>query len=103
MNRMNVLRIQTLLMILTLVVTSSSSYSVAAQETGPVMLDPNLAVRAVVSGLDTPTTMAFLESNKFLVLEKQTGKVQYVVDGAVDHTALDLAVNNFSERGLLGI
>jgi len=103
MNRINVLRIQTLLMLLTLIVTSSSSYSVAAQETGPVILDPNLAVRPVVSGLDTPTSMAFLESNKFFVLEKGTGKVQYVVNGAVDHTALDLAVNNFSERGLLGI
>src|SRR5262249_52367029 len=35
-------------------------------------------------------------------LEKATGKVQHVVNGAVT-TALDLAVNNNSERGLLGI
>ena len=38
-----------------------------------------------------------------LVLEKDTGKVQRVVDGAVTGTVLDLAVNSASERGLLGI
>ncbi|MGE5641850.1 MAG: PQQ-dependent sugar dehydrogenase, partial [Byssovorax cruenta] len=35
--------------------------------------------------------------------EKNTGKVQYIVNGVIDHTALDLAVNNNSERGLLGV
>ena len=74
-----------------------------AQAIGPVILDPNLAVRTVVSGLVLPTTLAFLGPNEFLVLEKNTGKVQYVLNGAVHHTALDLAVNNFSERGSLGI
>lgn len=69
----------------------------------PTVLDPNLAVRTVVSGLDQPTTMAFLGPNDFFVLEKATGKVQHVVNGAVAGTAIDLAVNNNSERGLLGI
>src|SRR5262245_23608147 len=69
----------------------------------PSVLDPNLAVRTVVSGLDQPTSMAFLGANDFFVLEKATGKVQHVVNGAVVGTALDLAVNNNSERGLLGI
>jgi aldose sugar dehydrogenase len=75
----------------------------AAQEAGPVMLHPRLGVRPVVTGLNLPTTMAFLSANEILVLEKNTGMVQYIVDGAIHHTALDLAVNNFSERGLLGI
>src|SRR5205807_2123654 len=39
----------------------------------------------------------------FLILEKATGKVQHVVNGVVAGTALDLAVNSASERGLLGI
>ena len=69
----------------------------------PVVLDPNLAVRTVVGGLDQPTSMAFLGPNEFFVLEKATGKVQHVVDGEVAGTVLDLAVNNGSERGLLGI
>jgi hypothetical protein len=47
--------------------------------------------------------MVFLGENELLLLEKNTGIVQHIVDGAVHHTALDLAVNFFSERGLLGI
>ncbi|PYS30168.1 MAG: hypothetical protein DMF75_16350, partial [Acidobacteria bacterium] len=70
---------------------------------GPSMLDPNLSVKTVVTGLSQPTTMAFIGANDFLVLEKNTGKVQRVVNGAVQSTVLDLAVNSASERGLLGI
>ena len=47
--------------------------------------------------------MAFLGDDDFLVLEKDTGQVQRVVNGAVEATVLDLAVNFASERGLLGI
>jgi glucose/arabinose dehydrogenase len=88
---------------LSLILSFGVTSFATAQSTGPEMLDPDLDVRPVVTGLDLPTTLAFLAANEFFVLEKNTGKVQYVVDGAVDHTVLDLAVNNFSERGLLGI
>jgi glucose/arabinose dehydrogenase len=74
-----------------------------AQADTPVMLQPNLAVRTVVSRLAVPTSMAFLDYNDFLVLEKNTGKVQRVVDGQILGDVLDLAVNFASERGLLGI
>ena len=74
-----------------------------AQTAGPVMLDPNLRVRTVVSGLNQPTSIAFLGVNDMLVLEKATGKVQRVVNGVIQSTVLDLAVNGASERGLLGI
>jgi glucose/arabinose dehydrogenase len=70
---------------------------------GPSVVDPNLGVRTVVSGLQMPTTMAFLGSNDFLVLEKATGKVQRVMSGSLHSTVLDLDVNSASERGLLGI
>jgi len=70
---------------------------------GPTMLDPHLHVTTVVSGLVQPTSMVFLGASDFLVLEKASGKVQHVVNGAVVGTALDLAVNSASERGLLGI
>ena len=69
----------------------------------PTMVDDNLTVSTVVSALDQPTSMAFIGANDFFVLERATGKVQRIVDGAVQSTALDLAVNNASERGLLGI
>jgi glucose/arabinose dehydrogenase len=67
------------------------------------MLDPKLAVRTVVSGLAQPTSIAFLGANDMLVLEKASGKVQRIVNGVIQSTILDLAVNNASERGLLGI
>ena len=73
-----------------------------AQASGPSLLDPKLSVRTVASGLVTPTSMAFLGPDDMLVLEKQTGKVQRVTGGTMQ-TVLDLAVNNASERGLLGI
>ena len=69
----------------------------------PSVVDPNLAVRTAASGLDQPISIAFLGPNDMLVLEKATGKVQRVVNGVVQSTVLDLAVNSASERGLLGI
>jgi glucose/arabinose dehydrogenase len=72
-------------------------------QTGPVVFDSNLAVRAVVSGLSSPVSLAFLNEHAFLVVEKATGQVKHVVDGVVSGTVLDLAVNNASERGLLSI
>ncbi len=77
----------------------------------PMLTDPNLAVRTVVTGLTNPTTMTFLGDNDFLVLEKLTGKVNHVINGVVQPTKFDfgagpipnLPVNNSSERGLLGI
>jgi aldose sugar dehydrogenase len=75
----------------------------AEAQSGPSMLDRNLLVRTVTSGLVTPTSIAFPSANEILVLEKNTGKVQHIVNGAVQNTAIDLAVNNASERGLLGI
>ena len=69
----------------------------------PRMLVPNLSVRTVTGGLITPTSIAFIGPNEILVLEKNTGQVKRVVSGVVQSTVLDLAVNNASERGLLGI
>jgi aldose sugar dehydrogenase len=74
-----------------------------AQSPEPTLEDPRLGVRTVVSGLVTPTSVAFLGPDDVLVLEKNTGKVQRVVNGSVAASVLDLAVNFGSERGLLGI
>jgi CHRD domain/Glucose / Sorbosone dehydrogenase len=73
-----------------------------AQST-PSLVDSNLRVRTVVENLDQPTSTAFLGPNEFFVLEKATGQVKWVVNGVVQSTVLDLAVNSGSERGLLGI
>jgi aldose sugar dehydrogenase len=75
--------------------------AVQAQE--PSVIDSNLAVRAVASGIAAPTTMAFIGPDDFLVLEKNTGVVKRVTNGLAQGDVLDLAVNFASERGLLGI
>ncbi len=74
-----------------------------AQSDGPEMLVRNLGVRTAVENLITPISMAFIGNNDFFVLEKNTGQVKRVVNGAVQGTVLDLGVNFASERGLLGI
>ena len=97
-------RMGALFMSLILLMSFASTNNFAAAQTQmPEMLHPRLGVRPVITGLNLPTTMAFLGLNEFFVLEKNTGTIQYVVDGAIQDTVLDLAVNNFSERGLLGI
>jgi glucose/arabinose dehydrogenase len=75
----------------------------SAQDGGPTMLHPRLGVETVASGLVTPVSLAFLGEDDLLVLEKNTGRVQRVVDGEIQSTVLDLDVNFGSERGLLGI
>jgi uncharacterized repeat protein (TIGR01451 family) len=82
---------------------STITTTVNAPSNGPGMTDPNLSVKTVVTGLSQPTMMAFIGPNDFFVLEKNTGKVQRVVNGVIQNTVLDLAVNSASERGLLGI
>lgn len=74
-----------------------------AQTAQPTLIDPGLSARTAVGGLTTPIGIAFLGNRDWLVIEKNTGRVKRVVAGAVSSTALDLAVNNASERGLLGI
>src|SRR5215813_2495142 len=65
--------------------------------------DPSLAIETVVSGLDNPTTMAFLGvGNDFFILQKDNGKVMLVHNGTATEV-LDMNVDNDSEHGMLGI
>ncbi len=70
----------------------------------PELLDRNLKIEEVASGLDTPTTMAFLGPNDILVLEKDKGTVKRILDGKVlDEPLLDVNVANSVERCMCGI
>jgi glucose/arabinose dehydrogenase len=70
---------------------------------GITMKGSNLKSQLVTSGLDFPTTMAFLGPDDFLILEK-SGTVKRVTDGRiVDKPLLHVDVNEKDERGLLGI
>src|SRR5919107_3667708 len=68
------------------------------------LYDPNLKIELVTSGLDFPTTMAFLGPNDFLILEKNTGNVKRFVNGTVlEKPLLHVKPSIKDERGLLGI
>ena len=69
----------------------------------PSVNDTNLTVEQVVGGLTSPTTMAFLDENTILVLEKDNGRVRVIEDGELQpEPLLDVAVANDDERGMLG-
>jgi glucose/arabinose dehydrogenase len=89
-------------LLFTVLVVLAMSIAGRAQA-APTLVDSNLRLRTAVAGLDLPTSLAFIGANDMLVLEKNTGRVRRVTNGVVQGTALDLSVNNFSERGLLGI
>ena len=70
----------------------------------PIIHDPNLKVELIVQGLDLPTTMAFLGPNDILVLEKDKGTVQRIVNGKIlSEPLLDVNVATSVERCMCGI
>src|SRR5919197_3930906 len=65
----------------------------------PTVNDPNLKVEQVYTGLRFPTKMAFLGPNDILVLEKDNGTVQRIVDGKMlPEPVLHVNVANKFER-----
>jgi glucose/arabinose dehydrogenase len=77
---------------------------VAALASGQTLKDPTLAVVEITAELTQPTAMAFIGPNDILVLQKRDGTVRRVIDGIVQAgVVLDVAVDQASERGLLGI
>jgi glucose/arabinose dehydrogenase len=86
----------------------SSNVSARADSKPVAILDPNLQVTTAVSGLTQPIGVVFLPRTDgaidMLVLEKASGLVRRVINGAIQATPpLDLAVNSNSERGLLSL
>jgi glucose/arabinose dehydrogenase len=91
------------------------SYIVYAQENipgivasigkgNPAVRDPNLKIETVTTGLVLPTTMAFVGPDDMLVLEKNKGTVQRIVNGQMlDQPLLQVNVSSEVERGMLGI
>jgi aldose sugar dehydrogenase len=78
----------------------SSSTAIAAPL---ITKDPNLKVETVVTGLSSPTSMAFIDKNNILVLEKG-GQVRLISNGVLQgKPVLQVSVATESERGLLGI
>src|SRR5262245_49604197 len=79
---------------------SFGSFAFAA----PTLKDTSLLISEVTSGLSSPTTMEFIGADDILVLQKDNGQVRRVVAGVLQGSpVLDVAVDNDSERGMLGI
>src|SRR5215213_2050236 len=79
--------------------------SIEGEDESPSIKDPNLGVELVSSdGLEFPTSMAFLGPNDILVLEKEKGTVQRIVNGGMLLTpVLTVDVASQVERCMCGI
>src|SRR5947208_12373769 len=82
-----------------------AAYTRAPPSAGrPTIKDPNLKAQQIFTGLDHPTSMAFLGPNDILVLQKNTGTVQRIVDGRMlPQPLLHVNVGQEVEWGMLGI
>src|SRR5215210_3371152 len=78
--------------------------SIGDENEEPSIKDPNLGVQLFSDGLELPTSMAFLGPDDILVLEKEKGTVQRIVNGKLLPTPV-LTVNVASqvERCMCGI
>ena len=71
---------------------------------GPVVSDPNLRIKIVAEGLQSPTAMAFLGPNDFLVAEQNLGTIKRIVNGTIlPQPLLQVNVGNEPDWGLLGL
>jgi aldose sugar dehydrogenase len=71
---------------------------------GPVLHDERLSAEVVAEGLNSPTSMRFLDDGSILVLEKNSGQVRIVLNGKIlEDSPIHVEVANGAEQGLLGI
>jgi glucose/arabinose dehydrogenase len=83
---------------------SEGNFRVIEDPNLPQVNDANLRVEKVIEGMDLPTSMAFLDNDELLILQKDNGIVRHVSNGTLQQGGvLELPVENESERGLLGI
>ncbi len=81
-----------------------NDYEEAIAQQQPIINDPSLQVELFVEGLSWPTSMAFIDNDNILVLEKEQGTVRLISNGILqEEPVLKVDVNSESERGLLGI
>ncbi len=70
----------------------------------PLLSDPHLKAEMVFTGIEFPSNMAFLAQDDILVLEKNNGTVNRILNGQVlDEPLLSIDVKSDGERGMLGI
>jgi glucose/arabinose dehydrogenase/protein-disulfide isomerase len=79
------------------------TFQVLPDPNPPRISDASLKAEKVISGLELPTSMAFLDHDDIVILEKN-GKVRLVSNGVLQPNPIfNTVVRNESERGLLGV
>jgi glucose/arabinose dehydrogenase len=73
----------------------------------PYVEDKNLEVELVAKNISKPTSMAFLAQDDILVLEKNNGTIQRIINGVLlPEPIMDVSVGGFNksiETGMLGL
>jgi aldose sugar dehydrogenase len=83
---------------------SEGNFRVIEDSNLPRVNDANLRVEKVIGGMASPTSMAFLDNDDLLILQKDNGIVRHVSNGILQQGGvLSLPVDSERERGLLGI
>ena len=83
---------------------SNNTFQPLPDPTPPTVSDPNIRVEKVITGLEMPTSMAFLDNDDIIITQKDNGRVRFVSNGILQpQPILQMPVVNNSERGLLGV
>lgn len=83
---------------------SNNTFQALPDPTPPTISDPNIRVEKVITGLELPTSMAFLDNDDIIITEKSNGRVRLVSNGTLQpQPILQVPVANESERGMLGV
>lgn len=83
---------------------NAESTQAGIKDPGPRIKDFHLKIDLVYNGFKFPSSMAFLGPNDILVLEKNEGLVERIVNGKLlPQPLLRVPVANIGERGMLGI
>jgi glucose/arabinose dehydrogenase len=83
---------------------SNNTFQVLPDPSPPAISDPSMRVEKVITGLEMPTSMAFLDNDDIIITQKDNGRVRLVSNGILQpQPILQVPVVNNSERGLLGV
>jgi glucose/arabinose dehydrogenase len=90
--------------LLSIITFSGYNRSFSHAVLGPTLSDNRLVAEVVYTGLDFPTSMAFLGPSDILVSEKNEGTINRIVNGEMlEEPILKVNVAKENERGMLGI
>ena len=83
---------------------SNNTFQVLPDPTPPTISDPNMRLEKVITGLERPTSMAFLDNDDIIITQKDNGWVRLVSNGMLQPQPIfQVPVVNNNERGLLGV